>query len=164
MDARAAAFKAVYRRFKEDPILNSVVAKWSYVPTRMPTAADLPYVCVSASPGTIAVGSPSRHNAEIVIEFAYAISAAGMDEETAWADSINFYGQVERALNPFDAEWLSDAIRAAEPGAAFMGIRIEKQGFGTAFVPDLNAIKGVCRIVVELKIPACRTAPTTPTE
>ena len=163
MDARAAAFKAVYRKLKEDPILNSVVEKWSHVPTHIPTAADLPYVRVWAAPGTIAVGSPSRHNAEIIISFDYAINAAGMSEEDAWMHSINFYGQVEKAINPFsEPEWLVSAIQKAEPGAVYRGLRIEKQGFGTSFVPDLNAIKGECRIAIELKLPACRPTPTPP--
>lgn len=166
MDPRAAAFKAIYRKLKEDSVLNSIFgSNWSHVPTEMPTTSSLPYMRISAVAGPIAQGSATRHDVEINAKLEYAVNASGTATDDAWSHMINLYGQIEQAIDPFgDHTWIRNAIQAVEPRSVFRGIKIASQGFGSGFMPDINAITATCVVTISLQTPACRTAPVQESE
>lgn len=159
-DARTAAFRAIVRRLKDDGVLNAVVRKWSAMPMAVPglKASDMPYIQVSLAAGGIGVASPNSHESTMVVALDYAVNAAGSDEAEAWADLLNLYGQIEKAINPFgDTAWLSDAIHAVDKTAVLKRMAITQAGFTSIVMPDINAIGARCTISVPLKIDTCRS-------
>ena len=165
-DARTAAFKAIVNRLRTDGVLQNVIEKWSAMPLRGPgqgsnpglKASDIPYMQIGVSAGPISVGSPSKHNTVLVVTLDYAVNASGTDEESAWADIINLYGQIEKAVGPFgDMAWLRDAIHAVDPTAVLFQIAITQAGFTSTVLPDINALAARCTISVPLKIDTCRS-------
>lgn len=159
-DARTAAFKAIVNRLKTDGVLKAVIKKWSAMPMAVPglKASDMPYMQIGVSAGPISVGSPSKHNTVLVVTLDYAVPSAGTDEESAWADIINLYGQIEKAVGPFDdMAWLRDAVHAVDPTAVLFQIAITQAGFTSTVLPDLNALAARCTISVPLKIDTCRS-------
>jgi hypothetical protein len=160
-DARTAAFKAVVKKLKDDAVLNRVVKKWKAMPFTSiePTVADLPYVIIGLTAGDIAVGSPSTHVNAMNISIRYAVDASGMNEETAWEDVINLYGEIEKALAPFGSTaWLKDAIAKVDPTASIYGtIQITKAGYTSIPVAGVDAIQAETIVSIPLKLTACRS-------
>ncbi len=158
-DARTAAFKAVVKKLKDDAVLKNVVQKWKAIPFHSikPTLSDMPYVIVSLASGPISVASPNSHANSLVISIRYAIDASGSNEETAWEDVINLYGQIEKAIDPFgDYAWIRDAIQKADATAIFEGISFTKAGFTSVPVADVQAIQADCVLTVSMKLKPCR--------
>lgn len=160
-DARAAAFKAIFDRLRSDKVLSRVVAKWSGTPYQVPqiTVNDLPYMQVTLGAGPIKVGSANSHDTVLTVEVAYAVSAAGADEDTAWIDILNLYAHIEMAIDPFgDITWLKSAVAQADPKAVVKSQPVfTAQGFSSVPLPEINAIAGKCMISVTLKIDTCRS-------
>jgi len=163
MDARAAAFKAIFDRLKGDKVLSlsNVVRKWSCMPLQNPelTAADLPYIQVTLADASIAVASPNTHETGLLIDIKYAVNAGGTDEATAWLDLINLYSHIEKAIDPFgDIAWLRSAVSAADPTAVIRGtVAFVKPGINSISLSTMNAVAGVCRLSVPIKTDTCRS-------
>lgn len=159
VDPRAAAFRAVVDRLKSDGVLSVHVKKWKAIPITPIdlTLADLPYVIISLAAGPISVASPNSHSNSLNIGIKYAVDASGFNEETAWLDVLNLYGQIEMAISPFeDAAWLRDPIKAADSTAIFEGMTFTKAGFTTIPVAGVDAIQADCVLSVALKLKPCR--------
>lgn len=160
-DARTAAFRAIVNRLKNDPVLNPVIKKWSAMPMAVPglKASDMPYMQIGLAAGPISVSSPNSHQSNLTITLDYAVNAAGNDEPNAWADIINLYGQIEKAIDPFgDMAWLRDAIAAVDATAVLRGqITITQAGFTSTNLADINALGARCTLSVPLKIDTCRS-------
>lgn len=160
MDARAAAFRAIFQRLKSDVVLSAKITKWSGMPYQVPpiTISDLPYVQVTLAAGPIKVASPNSHDSTLTIEISYAVNAAGADQETGWLDIINLYAHIEKAIDPFgDMTWLRAAIAAADPTAVLKQMTITQAGFGSVPLPDVNAVAGKCVLAVPINIDTCRS-------
>ena len=159
-DARTAAFRAIVAKLRADEVLNRVVQKWKAIPfhTIEPTLSDLPYVIIGLAAGPIAVGSPESHVNSLTVSIKYAVSAAGQDEETAWADVINLYGQIERTLSALShPTWLNEAIQKADATAQVYGVlTITKAGYTSIPVAGVNAIQAETVVSVPLKIRTCK--------
>lgn len=160
-DARTAAFRAIVRRLKDDGVLRNVIRKWSAMPMNVPglKASDMPYMQIGLTAGGISVASPNSHNSALTVTLDYAVNAAGTDEESAWADIINLYGQIEKAVDPFgDMAWLRDAIQAVDSTATVKGqVAITQAGFTSIVMTDINALGARTIISVPLKIDTCRS-------
>lgn len=160
LDARAAAFRAIFQRLKSDQVLSRVVAKFSGMPYETPelTANELPYLQVSLAAGPIRVHSPNSHDSAMSVTLKYAVNAAGADQETGWIDLINLYAHIEKAIDPFgDMAWLRSAIAAADSTAVLKQISFTQAGFGSVPLPGLNALGGECVLTVPIKIDTCRS-------
>ena len=163
MDARAAAFRAIFQRLRDDKVLARVVEKWSGMPFAVPkiTANELPYMQVSLAAGPIKVHSPSSHESTLNVEVSYAVNAAGSDEETAWIDIINLYAHIEKAINPFERggpSWLREAVAEVDPTAVVGNqVTFQQAGFSSIPLNDINAIAGKCVLSVTLRIDTCRS-------
>lgn len=165
-DPRTAAFKAVVRRLRDDPILSraDVVKGWRNQPYEAPaiTADKLPYIVIGLKAGPVNVGSPKAMTHVMSIGIDYVVSAMGTDEPTAWEDVINLYGQIEKAINPAGGlAWLRDAIHAVDPTAVLMGDPTFTQaGYTTIpYKPGFNALGGSAVLSLSLKIDTCRSKP-----
>jgi hypothetical protein len=160
-DARTAAFKAVVAKLRTDGVLSVAVKKWKAIPFRSlePTLSDLPYVIIGLTAGDIAVGSPSTHVNAMNISIRYAVDASGTNEDTAWEDVINLYGEIEKALDPFGSTaWLKDAIAKVDPTASIYGtIQITKAGYTSIPVAGVDAIQAETIVSIPLKLTACRS-------
>ena len=161
MDARAAAFEAIFKRLKNDTVLSRVVRKWSFVPLEnpQPTANDLPFIQITLPDASIGVASPNTHETGLAIDIKYAVSAAGADEETAWIDLINLYSHIEKAIDPFgDIAWLRSAVSAVDSTAVIRGpVAFVKPGITSIPLSTVNAVAGVCRLSVPIKTDTCRS-------
>ena len=157
-DPRAAAFKAVRSRLRNDPVLSSVGIRFFNKHPDKPTLDNLPYVVVGMKAGAIDVATPNSHDATMVIGIDYVVNAAGADEDTAWEDGTNLYGQLEKAIHPFGSiEWLTGPIQAVAPSVSVRGMpRFSQQGFATIPMSDVNAIGGSCTFSITLRINTCR--------
>lgn len=159
-DPRTAAVKTIIQRLKNDSVLSRVVRKWHTYSPKLITLADLPYVLIQVKSGPIRVKSPQAHSNPLLVNVDYVVSASGTDEETAWADAINLYGQIEKAVNPFasDLSWLRDPIHAVDPTVVIEGPPTFLQpGYTSATRNDVNVIEGMCVISFPLKINTCRS-------
>lgn len=152
------AFKATRARIKADPVLSRVVKRWYAKHPDKPTMADLPYVVIGMKAGPISVGTVTSHNATIHVGIDYVVDASGTNEETAWEDLVNLYGQIEKAVNPFgDIAWLRNPVQAVDPTAVVNGIpRFTQQGFDTIPLAGIDAIGASCVITLPLQIDTCR--------
>lgn len=163
MDARAAAFLAIFQRLKNDPVLSRVIAKWSGMPLefRKPTATELPYMQITLAAGPIKVHSPSSHESTLNVSLRYAVCAAGQDEETAWIDIINLYAHIEKALDPFERggpSWLREAVAEVDPTAVVGNqVTFQQAGFSSTPLSDINALAGESVLSVTLRIDTCRS-------
>lgn len=161
LDARAAAFRAIFQQLQSDTVLSRVIAKWSGMPFAVPkiTATELPYMQVSLAAGPIKVHSPNSHESTLNVEISYAVNAGGVDEETAWIDIINLYAHIEKAIDPFgDLAWLKEPVAEADPTAAIRGqVTFQQAGFTSIPLNDINAIAGKCVLSVTLRIDTCRS-------
>ena len=158
-DPRAAAFKAVVKRLKDDAVLKNVVRKWKAIPFSPIdlTLSDLPYVIVSLTAGPISVASPNSQANSLVIGIKYAVDASGANEESAWEDIINLYGEIEKAIDPLgDYAWIRDPIQRADSTAIFEGMTFTKAGYTSVPVAGVNAIQADCVLTVSLKLKPCR--------
>lgn len=153
-DPRTAAFKAVRARLRNDPVLQSVIRKWYDTHPERPTISELPYMVVGMKAGGIGIGSANAHDSTMVIGIDYVVNAAGSDAETAWEDVANLYGQIEKAIDPFDnPNWIT-----ANSGVVVRGTpTFLQQGFTTIPMDGVNAIGGSCTFSVTLRINTCRT-------
>jgi hypothetical protein len=157
-DPRTAAFKAVVRRLKDDPVLSRVIRKWHNQHPPGPSLAELPYVVIGLKAGGISVGSPQAHNNSLIVGVDYVVNAAGTDEETAWQDIINLYGQIEKAVNPFgDIAWLRDSIHAVDSSVVVQQVTFTQAGYTTIPMDGVNCIGASCVFSVPLKINTCRS-------
>lgn len=166
-DARTAAYRAIVNRLRGDGVLSNVVKKWAAMPLHGPgqggnpalKASDMPYMQIGLTAGPIGVASPNSHASTLGITLDYAVNASGTDEVMAWADIINLYGQIEKAIDPFgDPQWLRDAIQAVDSTAVLKGlITITQQGFTSMLMTDINALAARCTLSVPLKIDTCRS-------
>lgn len=161
MDARAAAFLAVFQRLKNDPVLSRVIAKWSGMPLefRKPTATELPYMQITLAAGPIGVHSPNSHESTLNVSLRYAVSAAGQDEETAWIDILNLYAHVEKAIDPFgDTAWIRNSIAEADPTASLRGqVAFRQAGYTSIPLSDINALAGESVLSVTIRTDTCRS-------
>jgi hypothetical protein len=157
-DPRAAAFKAVRSRLRNDPVLSSVGIRFFNKHPDKPTLDSLPYMVIGMKAGPIGVTTPTANDATIVIGVDYVVSAAGTDEDTAWEDLANLYGQIEKAINQFgEITWLSDPVKAVNTTVSVRGVpRFTQQGFTTIPMGDVNAIGGSCTFSITLRINTCR--------
>lgn len=160
-DARTAAFKAVVTKLRTDGVLSVAVKKWKAIPYGPvePTLSDLPYIIIGLTAGDIGVGSPSTHVNAMNISIRYAVDASGMNEDTAWEDIINLYGEIEKALDPFGGlGWLRDAIHKVDATAIVYGqVTITKAGYTSIPVAGVDAIQAETIVSIPLKLTACRS-------
>lgn len=156
-DARAAAFRAIFDRLKSDKVLSNKITKFSTA-ARMPTVNELPYMQVTLAGGTNKVHSPSTYETTINVEIAYAVNAAGADEETAPFDIINLYAHIEKAFSLVDVAWIRDAIQKVDANAVVRtNPTITIPGFTATPLPEINALAGKSLMSMSVKIDTCRS-------
>ena len=156
-DARAAAFRAIFDRLKTDKVLSRVITKFSTA-AQDPTTNELPYMQVRLVSGANKVHSPSTYETTLSVEIAYAVNAAGADEETAAFDIINLYAHIEKAFSLVDVAWIRDAIQKVDANAVVRtNPTITIPGFTSTPLPNINALAGKSILTMSLKIDTCRS-------
>lgn len=153
LDARAAAFEAVYNKVKNDPVISRVIKSFEGIPFELTeqTASKLPIMVIGCKPGGIATATANTHSAIVQIGFDYIIP--GTDHR----DILNFYGALESAIDPYgDIAWLRDPIAATGRATLLSEPAFIQQGFNVVPMAQYNALGASAVVQVSLKIKPAR--------